>query len=160
MVIADRVSTFTPAALPVQPTRVTSYPDETKQAKPKGCRRCGTRMYKGYDEFKCVMCGYADYQSHPTGYEHRTTNIVSSATRFVVRYIGDSHVLDQTLTHARLVRLNNRAVYEVRCPFCKQEMERSSLSGKRSNVREERFKCEIGHRVSLIPGQNGSLGWK
>jgi len=158
MVIADRVSTFTPAVLPPLPARVTSPPAETKQA--KNCRRCDYRMYKGYDEFKCVMCGYADYQSHPTGYEERTTNLVSSATRFVVRYIGESPVLAQTLTYARLVRLNNRAVYAVTCPFCEQQMERSSLSGKRSNVREERFKCEIGHRVSLIPGQNGALGWK
>ena len=163
MVIADRVNTFRPATIPAVPTRVIPYPDETKpaeQPKTSACLRCGYRMYKGYYEFKCVMCGYADYHSHPTGYEQRTTNIVSSATRFVIRYIGESHALAQTLTYARLVRLNNRAVYAVTCPFCRQKMERSSLSGKRSDVREERFKCDIGHRVSLIPGRNGALGWK
>lgn len=159
MVIADRPTEFMPAAPPAEVTRVVPHPSGPKQAGATSCLRCGSRMYKDYDDLKCVVCGYADY-SYMNGHGQRTTNVVSSATRFVLRYVGDSDTLCEILAHARLVRLNNRAVYALTCPFCSQEMERSSLSGKRPNVREERFKCDVGHRVSLIPGRNGNLGWK
>jgi hypothetical protein len=38
-------------------------------------------------------------------------------------------------------------------------MDRSSLSKRRPYVREYRYKCEGGHRVSLVPKTNGALGW-
>ena len=86
--------------------------------------------------------------------------MVSAATHFVLRYVGDFPALSETLTHVRLVRVRNRVVYDVTCPFCGKAMVQSSLSGKRREVREERYKCEEGHRVSLTPGKNGHLGWK
>lgn len=159
MVIADRINRFMPATPPVEATRAVPRPVEAEPAGAKACLRCGSRMYKDYDDLKCVMCGYAYYPA-TNGYGQRTANVISSATLFVLRYVGDSDKLSQTLAHARLVRVNSRAAYTLKCPFCRQEMERSSLSGKRPNVREERFKCGVGHRVSLIPGRNGGLGWK
>ena len=38
-------------------------------------------------------------------------------------------------------------------------MEESSLSGKRSEPQEQRFKCDDGHRVSILPGRNGMPVW-
>ena len=60
----------------------------------------------------------------------------------------------------QLRRIRNRVVYAVTCPFCQSEMDQSSLSGKRREIREERYKCIQGHRVSLIPRKSGSMGWK
>jgi hypothetical protein len=115
----------------------------------------------GYDEPQCLTCGYADY-THTRDILPRwsRTSIVSTATRYVIRYVGDSPGLGDVLTHVRLVRRRYRVVYAVNCPFCKQSMEESSLSGKRPEAREQRFKCTDGHRVSLVPRKNGMLGWR
>ena len=86
--------------------------------------------------------------------------MISSGTRYVLRYVGDFPSLSETLTHVQLRRLRNRVVYSVTCPFCQGEMEQSSLSGKRREMREERYRCTDGHRVSLTPTPNGALGWK
>jgi len=125
------------------------------------CQRCKSQLVMGYDEPQCLTCGYADY-SHSRDIVPRwaRTSIVSAATRYVVRYVGDAMNLADQLTHVRLVRHNNRAIFDVTCPFCEGSMEESSLSGKRPEAREQRFKCEIGHRVSLIPRKNGMLGWR
>ncbi len=85
---------------------------------------------------------------------------MSAGTRSVLRYVGEFPTLSETLTQVKLVRLRNRVVYGVTCPFCGQAMTQSSLSGKRREAREERYKCSDGHRVSLTPGRNGALGWK
>ena len=66
----------------------------------------------------------------------------------------------ETLIHARLQRVRNRVIYDVTCPFCEARMERSSLSGKRRDLREERYRCPKEHRVSLIPKRGGGMGWK
>ena len=66
----------------------------------------------------------------------------------------------ETLIHAQLRRIRNRIVYDVTCPFCESEMEQSSLSGKRREIREERYKCPDGHRISLIPNKQNIMGWR
>lgn len=123
------------------------------------CPRCDARLQINYDEPQCLQCGYVDYGYTPPN-AHKTMNMMSTATRFVVRYIGDFPQLADTLTHVRLVRFRNRAIYQVTCPFCDDDMEQSSLSGKRREVREERYKCADGHRISLLPGKKNDLGWK
>ncbi len=125
------------------------------------CQRCTSPLVMGYDEPQCLTCGYADY-THSRDIVPRwaRTSIVSAATRYVVRYVGDAMNLADKLTHVRLVRHNNRAIFDVTCPFCEGSMEESSLSGKRPEAREQRFKCEVGHRVSLVPRKNGMLGWR
>ena len=71
-------------------------------------------------------------------------------------------MLKETLAYVELRRFRNRIVRGVTCPFCEMEveMEQSSLSGKRKEIREERYRCPEGHRVSLIPRRDGSMGWK
>ena len=124
------------------------------------CPRCDSRLRFNYDEPICLQCGYVNYEYSAPDQIRRKTNLMSAGTRSVLRYVGESSPLSETLTHVKLVRLRNRVVYGVRCPFCSQSMTQSSLSGKRREAREERYKCSDGHRVSLTPGRNGALGWK
>ena len=123
------------------------------------CKRCGTRMVMGYDEMECLMCGHVDYsysREMPSG----PKNLLSSATDYVLRYVGDFPALSERLAHVKVVRIRNRAGFDVECPFCSRGMEEASLSGKRPEARERRFKCTDGHRVSLIPGKSGVEGWR
>ena len=142
--------------------RETSGPVPSQPPVRRGeCPRCQTLMQMGYDEPQCLNCGYADYsftRSISPPWERRS--IISAATRYVVRYVGDFPSLNERLTHVRLVRVRNRAVYAVKCPFCNDPMDQSSLSGKRPEMREQRYKCAAGHRVSLVPRKNGMLGWR
>ena len=79
---------------------------------------------------------------------------------FVLRYAGDYPPLSDTLIHVRPRGVGNRIAYKVECPFCDEAMDRSSLSKRRPYVREYRYKCVSGHRVSLVPKTNGTLGWR
>ena len=124
------------------------------------CPRCETHLSVGYDESVCMVCGYVNHDYVPPIAADRKQSMISSGTRFVLRYVGDFASLGEILTHVKLKRLRNRIVYGVSCPFCGGDMEQSSLSGKRREVREERYRCTEGHWVSLTPTQNGTLGWK
>ena len=127
------------------------------------CPRCEAFLFSNhYDEPQCLRCGYVDYSYTPPPQIGRK-NMLSSARLSVCRYMGDSPVLAETLAYAEQRRLRNRIVWSVTCPFCDEddvEMEQSSLSGKRKEIREERYRCPDGHRVSLIPRRDGSRGWK
>jgi len=146
-------------ATPVAPSRrAISSPTKIRETH---CRRCDTRLIMGHYEPTCTSCGHADYtNTRDMAPRWQRTSIVSSATRFVIRYVGDSVNLGETLTHVRLVRRRNLAVYAVNCPFCQKGMEETSLSGMRPEAREHRFRCTDGHRVSLVPKRNGMLGWR
>lgn len=124
------------------------------------CPRCSDILVKGFEEPECLRCGYVDYGHLERSRSVRSENLVSSGSTYVLRYVGDSPGLQHTLTYVKAVRLGNRAVYAVTCPFCSVRMEQSYFSGKRRNVNEERFKCLQGHMVSLTPGRDRSLGWK
>ena len=125
------------------------------------CPRCEASLVSDYYEPQCLQCGYVDYSyTLPTQIGRR--NLMSAATRYVFRYVGDAPKLAETLAHVQLRRLRNRVVFGVTCPLCDEEveMEQTSLSGKRKEIREERYRCPDGHRVSLIPRRDGSMGWK
>ena len=124
------------------------------------CPRCTTQLVLSYDEPECLNCGYADYAYTEEFPNRDRENLLSSATCYVFRYIGESENLMETLTKVKVVRINNRVGFDVNCPFCERIMEESSLSGKRSEARERRFKGDEGHRVSLIPGRSGMDGWR
>ena len=124
------------------------------------CPRCTTQLVLSYDEPECLNCGYADYAYTEEFPNRDRENLLSSATCYVFRYIGESENLMETLTKVKVVRIINRVGFDVNCPFCERIMEESSLSGKRSEARERRFKCDEGHRVSLIPGRSGMDGWR
>lgn len=125
------------------------------------CPRCEASLVSNYHEPQCLQCGYVDYSYTPPTQIGRK-NLMSAATRYVFRYIGDAPKLAETLAHVQLRRLRNRVVFGVTCPLCDEdvEMEQTSLSGKRKEIREERYRCPDGHRVSLIPRRDGSMGWK
>ncbi|MCI0437684.1 MAG: hypothetical protein L0177_00955 [Chloroflexi bacterium] len=125
-----------------------------------GCPRCEAPLMTNYDEAVCPQCGYVDYAYTPGPARCGSKSIMSAATMQVLRYIGDSPGLSQVLTHVQLQRMRNRIGFRVTCPFCSRQMTQSSLSGRRRERREERYKCPDGHRVSLIPRKDGSLGWK
>ncbi len=118
------------------------------------CPRCGSMLRINYDEPQCLPCGYVDYAYTAPACSAATRSVISTATRHILRYVGDFPALSETLTHVKLRRLRNRVIYDVRCPFCDTLMEQSSLSGKRREIREERYKCLDGHRVSLTPTGN------
>lgn len=134
------------------------YTGAMKTFETKFCPRCEQRLRQNhYDEPTCPLCGYVDYHyTSPNG----RSSLLGSATRTVLRYIGRHPPLSEMLVQIQLVRLRNGVVYAVRCPFCDQAMRQSSLSGKRREAVEERYKCPEGHRVSLQPGRNGGLGWR
>jgi hypothetical protein len=123
------------------------------------CPRCKSALVISYHEPECLSCGYADYAYTPP-VQRTERSVVAAGTRFILRYVGEFPTLTETLAHVRLRRIRNRVVYGVKCPFCGGDMDQSSLSGKRREVREERYKCPSGHRVSLLPKKDGSLGWK
>ena len=124
------------------------------------CIRCGTKLMKGYNEPQCLNCGYADYSSAPEK-SQKSQSLLSAGTRYVLRYVGDFPSLSETLAQVKLIRIRNRVAYQVECPFCDKTMEQSSLSGKRPEIREQRYKCPDGHRVSLVSTiRDESLGWR
>lgn len=139
----------------------TSHGQAPDQRRDSLCRRCSTPMVMGYDEMECLMCGFVDY-AFTRERSGRRRNLLSTATEYVLRYVGGSPSLAETLTHVKVVRIRNHAGYNVLCPFCSQSMTEASLSGKRPDARERRFKCTDGHRVSLVPGpdKSGVDGWR
>ena len=107
-----------------------------------------------------LQCGYVDYQYSPPEAAMAKKSIISTATGYVLRYVGPFPNLSDRVTNVRLLRFRNRVRYDVNCSFCNTAMTESPLSGERRELREERYKCSDGHRVSLIPDRSGSLGWK
>lgn len=124
------------------------------------CKRCDSRLFMGDYEPECLNCGYAEYSYTQAKLPKNNRGILSTATRFIIRYSGEFANLAQTLAHVKLVRSGHKVVYDVKCPFCEEHMEQTSLSGKRPDMREQRYKCPIGHRLSLIPNHRGVLGWR
>ena len=123
-------------------------------------RGAGERLVTTHEEPQCLQCGYVDYRHEVPAPAVSDGGLLSSATRMVIRYVGDSPSLIETLLHVDAKRAGNRVAYQVTCPFCSQLMTEMSLSGKRREVRERRYVCGVGHRVSLTPVGQAKLGWK
>jgi len=156
---------FAPAKprVPIVPRRVTPGLPGTS-GKPKTnkshCPKCSARLSVNFEEAECLSCGYVDYEYTVQRPEQTRSSVIGTGTRYVLRYIGEFPALTEVLTHVKVYRVRNRAVFGVSCPFCGSGMSQSSLSGKRREIREERYKCTSGHRVSLCPNPEGVLGWK
>ncbi len=141
---------------------ITQEAGKQLQGKPQiDCPRCSSKMMRTYDEeTKCVLCGFVDYSntenlSPPTS----SKNIISSGTKYILRYGGDSKSLLNTLAYIKAVRIRNRVIYHVICPFCENSMEQSSISIRRKAYKEDRYKCPQGHQVSVIPTPEGNMAW-
>ena len=161
------VTTVARPTVPSQHTEVAEEPREQSNGTATQlrvtCPRCHAQLSFNYDESMCLPCGYVDYQYTPqVRSSTRKESLLSSGTRSVLRYTGDFHSLAGALIDVKLLRVGNRIVYAIICPFCERSspMIQSSLSSKRKRVWEERYKCKVGHRVSLTSGQSGVLGWK
>ena len=154
--VASEPSVFVERPLPSTDETVTAHRTETTAR--SVCPRCEARLRINYCEPECLQCGYVDYTYRLSRRVRK--NVVNSGTRYVLKYVGEFPALSETLAHIQLHRLRNRVVYGVSCPFCGRSMVQASLSGKRREVREERYKCMDGHRVSLTPKSDGGLGWK
>ena len=139
----------------VQPRGYRSGWDETPRS---ACPRCNAGLVVGYHEPECLQCGYVDYECQPPAPTNQS--ILGSGTRYILRYVGEFPTLAETLTYVQLKRVRNRAVFGVSCPFCDRPMEETSLSGKRREIREQRYRCGFGHRVCLTPAKGGAMGWK
>ena len=123
------------------------------------CPRCKGPLVITYYEPECLQCGYAHYEyTPPTAIGPKSQ--LSSGRNYIFRYVGDFPKMSERLVYSRLERLRNRVVQVPTCPFCESEMEQSSLSGKRREIREERYRCPDGHRISLIPLNDETTGWK
>ena len=88
----------------------------------ENCPRCGGKLRTLYFEPSCVQCGFANYAHTPEASVTVRKSLFTAGTRQVLRYVGDSPSLADTLTHIRLERVRNRAVYGVECPFCQGPM--------------------------------------
>ena len=163
--VIQTANPFAPAKprVPIVPRRVTpGLPGPATEGKPNKvhCPKCSARLTINFDESECLSCGFVDYEYFSPRTIQERNSIISTGTRYVLRYIGEFPALTEVVTHVKVYRVRNRAVFGVRCPFCGSGMSQSSLSGKRREIREERYKCTAGHRVSLCPNLEGVLGWK
>ena len=122
------------------------------------CPRCDGPLFLGYEP-ECVLCGYANY--HYDAPTDGRTNLLSTATTYVIRYVGDVPALADIQTQIEAQLVKNSIVYAVTCPFCNEPMQLTSMAGKRKERSETRYKCDEGHRISLTPAENSlGLGWK
>ncbi len=124
------------------------------------CPRCEAPLWITYEEPECLQCGYVDYQYTAPNSGVGEKSIISSATRYIIRYVGAFPALTDLTAHVHVERVRNFVVHGVKCPFCDKQMVRSSVSGNRKGVREGRYRCDEGHRLSLTPDKGGGLGWK
>jgi len=124
------------------------------------CPKCSSIIVRSYYEPQCLQCGYVDYSTPLEKIESPGNTVIGSATRYMVRYKGHSENFKEKLAHVKVVREKNRIIFNVNCPFCETSMEQTSLSGKRKDLREERFKCNQGHRVSLLPSKKSGITWR
>ena len=124
------------------------------------CPKCRVSLVSHWDQSRCLQCGHVDYYSHPPPERAGRSNLMSAATRYVFRYVGDLPSLAEKLIYVKLRRQQNQVTFEVSCPFCDEEMEQFSRSGGEKVIREETYRCRSGHQVSLVPRKDGSMGWK
>ena len=93
-------------------------------------------------------------------------SILQTATEYFIRYNGTYDYLKDTTVHVKTIRIGNpngsgRLENRPTCPFCEESMQSLSLSGKRKDKVETRFKCVSDHRISLFMGSTRSeMGWR
>lgn len=136
-------------------------PETSRHTQAQKCPRCADGLnLNGFGEPQCILCGYVDYAYNP---DRAIKTKGFGGTQYILRYGGDdknnAHYKEE-LVHVSLApksRISNgrnipRLIWRVECPMCNGNviMEQTSLSGKRREVAEQRFKCGQGHRISVI----------
>lgn len=128
------------------------------------CPHCDGALQVNYDELKC-LCGYRD--PYRTVSRHSASTFGFGGREIVLRYGGDCPALRE-LTLKMIVqrgeispeRTSTRLIQIPYCPWCGEPMAQCSLSGKRREILEERFRCELGHRISVTVDRRGKLVWR
>lgn len=131
-----------------------------------GCPKCGGPLYAEYytKESSCILCGFVDYttvimEEPAFPKASPSANLMTKATIQIWRYKGDAPSLKDVTVTTRIAKaaITAKGHRSVRvnviptCPFdCGLDMEQASLSGKRKNVQEVRYRCASNHRVSLV----------
>ena len=124
------------------------------------CPRCEAPLWINHEEPECLQCGYVDYRYTAPAVGADKKNIMSSATRYDIRYTGTVPALTDLTARVHVERVRNFVVHGVKCPYCDKQMIRSSVSGNREGVQKGRYRCDEGHRVLVTPDKDGGLGWK
>lgn len=138
------------------------------------CPRCHARLFTCREllESNCFYCGFADYSAPILPPGEIKGGFRSLARVFFIRYKkkevtkwgyqesvfnkGFPLRLRMTTKALETGKVGNtdssKIILIPTCPFdgCGDEMAASSLSGKRRDRREERYKCPAGHRISLF----------
>lgn len=132
------------------------------------CPRCEAILTQSYisEPPNCVRCGWEDY-SYEEPKARKARNRFLGGTTHKLRYMGtrespaSNFVIDVELRHVpREDGRGGKMVAFPECPFCDDPspMEQTSLSSKRKEIREERYRCPNGHRVRLM--KNGVGYWE
>jgi len=125
-------------------------PSSTEGTCPRGC---GVILV-GDEEPKCPLCGYVDYFRVRT--RTRPLNVVSSGTRFVVRYLGSLPTMKNLTVQVRVVApAREYPRYVLNCPFqdCGEKMLRAGDLLY--------WRCRQSHRVRLVTnGRLEVVGWR
>lgn len=124
------------------------------------CPRCRAPLWTtAYGEPECLLCGYVNYHYAPTN--GKIISLLSTATTFVVRYVGDVPALAEMLTQMRYYRVKNSIRYAVKCPWCHEAMQLLPPAGERKDRTKTRHECSLRHRVTLSSPESAlGLGWE
>lgn len=124
------------------------------------CPRCFTLLWTtAYGEPECLLCGYVNYRYvSPT---NGKVSLLSTATTFVVRYVGDVPALADMLTQVKCHRVKNSLRYAVNCPWCHETMQLLVAAGKKKDRSMSRHECSLRHRINFRPIESAlGLGWE
>ena len=180
LLLADPLIGFNPNPNPDQelpPLTPLPTPNITPAALPaRACPRCSSApLLSNFDETKCVHCGYVEYaltdgheQTAAESNADESIDIASQpfrATTYAVRYAGafeqQKGKIVFVTAYAEPNQKKRDALLRVQCPFCMDSdsdsdsdspamMSPASLSGKRRRMNEQRYRCDLGHRLSLL----------
>ena len=89
-----------------------------------------------------------------------TPGILTMVKRYVLTYAGRLPAMSEMLAHVEVTEHHKRAVYEVSCPFCMKPMARAPQAEKLEEDYEQKYRCRVGHRLSLMPNNGRLPGWK
>ena len=139
----------------IQPTQVNAVPF------PMRCPRCryGIMMNALHrNEHTCIICGNTEYTSV------EPVKALGDTYFLRLRYKGEWRGLADTVVTMRAGESRNsgRLVMVPICPWCGDDMEERSLSGKRRDGTQMRYACgKYDHRISTfeVPGTDGELRW-
>lgn len=123
------------------------------------CPRCRAPLWvTAYGEPECMLCGYVNY--HYVVPTNGAVSLLSTATIFVVRYIGDVPALADIQTQMKCHRVKNSLRYAVNCPWCHETMRLLPPAGERKDRSKTRHECSLRHRITFRSPDSGlGLGW-